>query len=133
MAERPASPEIYHRSIKLLIGLIAISLASLTNFLSATDIASVSASYYEGDWPRNIFVGCLFAIAAFLLAYNGWSLPELILSKVAALSALGVAMFPCGCGSHPEIIRHVHAFSAAGMFLVLAIFCFLFFNRALDR
>src|SRR5205814_973762 len=92
-----------------------------------------SASYYAGDWPRSFFVGFLFAIAAFLLAYNGFSLAEMVASKVAALAALGVALFPCDCDGHPEIIAGVHLAAAAVMFLTLAFFCYGFYKRARAR
>ena len=133
MFSSPKRVEIDHRTIKLLVGLIAISLAGLTSFLSGAPIASISASYYEDGWPRNIFVGFLFAISSFLLAYNGKSTLEMVLSKVAAFAAIGVAMFPCACGGHPEIIDNVHGISAAVMFLILAVFCYIFFRRARDK
>jgi hypothetical protein len=130
MLPAPARPEIDHRTLKLLVGLIALSLANLTNFFAGSKIASISASYYEGGWAQSIFVGFLFAIASFLLAYNGLSRMEMVLSKIAAVAALGVALFPCACGCHTETIPHVHFASAAVMFLVLAYFCFVFYKRA---
>ncbi len=133
MFSSPKRVEIDHRILRLLVGLIAIFLASLTSFFSETAIQSISASYHEGGWARDIFVGFLFAISAFLLAYNGRSTPEMVLSKVAAFAAMGVAMFPCTCGSHAEIIPYVHGTSAAVMFLILAVFCYMFFRRARDK
>lgn len=129
----PKLPEIDHRTIKLIVGLIALTLANLTSFFSQTLITSISASYYEGGWARDIFVGFLFAISAFLLAYNGQSRREMLLSKVAACAALGVAMFPCKCGNHTEIIPNVHGVSAAVMFAILAFFCYIFFARARNK
>src|SRR5258706_598202 len=108
MFASPKRPEIDHRTIKLIVGLIALTLANLTSFFAQSSITSISASYYEGGWSLNIFVGFLFAISAFLLAYNGQSTSEMVLSKVAGFAALGVAMFPCKCGDHPEIIPDVH-------------------------
>ena len=130
MFASPKRPEIDHRTIRLVVGVIALSLASLTSFFAETPISSISASYYEDGWSRNIFVGFLFAIAAFLLAYNGQSTPEMVLSKVAACAALGVAMFPCYCGGYPEIIPNVHGASALVMFAILAFFCYGFYERA---
>lgn len=130
MYSNPNRVEIDHHTIKLIIGVIAISLATLTSFFSETPIQSISASYHEDGWSRNIFVGFLFAISAFLLAYNGRSTREMVLSKIAALAAMGVAMFPCQCGSHLEIIPYVHGISSAVMFLILAVFCYIFFQRA---
>lgn len=60
-------------------------------------LTSISESYFAGDWSRNIFVGFLFAISAFLLSYNGQTRAHMVLSRVAALAGLGVAMFPCQC------------------------------------
>jgi hypothetical protein len=57
----------------------------------------------------------------------------MFLSKIAACAALGVAMFPCRCGIHEEIIPYVHGISAAVMFLILAFFCYIFFRRAHDK
>ena len=126
----PEREEIDNHTMKLIIGLIAISLAALTSIFAETPIQSISASYYEDGWSGDIFVGFLFAIAAFLLAYNGKSTYEMLLSKMAAVAAMGVAMFPCKCGTHTEIIRYVHGTSAAVMFVILAIFCYIFFRRA---
>ena len=130
MFSKPNRSEIDDHTMKLIIGIIALSLASLTSFLSGGDIQSISASYYADGWARNVFVGFLFAISAFLLAYNGRSFIQMVCSKIAAISAIGVAMFPCNCGGYPEIIAGVHGGSAAVMFLILAFFCFIFFQRA---
>lgn len=130
MFSTPKRQEIDHRTIKLVVGVIAISLATLTSFFANSAITSISASYYEGGWSQTIFVGFLFAISALLLAYNGLSRTEMILSKIASVAALGVAMFPCKCDTHDELISHVHGASAATMFLILAFFCYGFFQRA---
>jgi len=130
MLSTPKRQEIDHRTIKLIVGVAAITLAGLTSYFASSAITSISASYYEGGWSQTIFIGFLFAVAAFLLAFNGVSQTDMILSKVASLAALGVAMFPCECGGHAEIIAHVHGVSAAVMFLILAYFCHGFFRRA---
>lgn len=133
MLSTPKRPEIDHRTIKLLVGLIAISLANLASFFAHSPIASISASYYEGGWSQSIFIGFLFAIAAFLLAYNGLSSSEMVLSKVASLAGLGIALFPCKCDIHEELVPHVHGICAAAMFLILTYFCYLFYRRALAK
>ena len=133
MLPTPTEQEIDHRTLKLVVGLIALSLGNLTSFFAHSKITSISASYHEGGWSQSIFVGFLFAIAAFLMAYNGLSRSEMILSKVAAAAALGVALFPCGCGGHDEILPYVHFGSAAVMFLILAYFCYVFYQRALAK
>lgn len=130
MISTPSRYEVDHHTIKLLVGFIAISLASITSYFSGGEITSISESYHMDGWARDYFVGSLFAIFAFLLAYNGKTRIEMILSKIAALAALGVAMFPCGCKVHDEIISGVHGVCAAVMFIILAIFCWEFRKRA---
>lgn len=132
MASNPPRLEIDHRTIKLFIGLIAVFLGSVTGLLSNATITSISESYYNSDWGRNILVGSLTAIAAFLLAYNGRSRLEMVLSKIASVSAIGVAMFPCECGIHPHPLP-IHGLSAATMFIVLAMFCYMFYARAVKK
>lgn len=140
MAQANRIHEIDHHTLKFIVGLIAIGLAHLTNQLAGGDLPSISASYHQGGWPRNVFVGSLCIIGAFLFAYNGESLTQMLLSKIAALAALGIALFPCECGMAAGIPQcawdvreapsHIHGICAAIMFLVLAIFCVIFYQRA---
>jgi len=133
MTLKPTRVEIDHHTIKLIVGVIAISLATLTSILAKTPLESISASYHEDGWSSDIFVGFLFAISAFLLAYHGRSVFEMVISKIAAISTLGVALFPCSCGGHQEIIPYVHYISAGVMFLILVAFCGSFFKRAHNK
>jgi hypothetical protein len=136
MPSAPSTPEIDPRTLKLIVGVIALSLAGLTSYLAGHSITSISASYYAGGWSQIILIGFLFAIASFLLAYNGLTKREMVMSKVASLAALGVAMIPCACPGHPESpifapeIPYLHGASATVMFLILACFCYEFYKRA---
>jgi hypothetical protein len=130
---KPKAPEINQYAMKLLVGLIALLLPVLTHLLAriaGTPISSISESYWAGGWPQSIFVGCLFAIASFLTAYNGELRREMVLGKVAALAALCVALFPCDCDGEPQIIPGLHYAAAGVMFAVLAYFCIVFLERA---
>src|SRR6476659_7720118 len=122
--------EIDDHVLKLTVGVIALGLPFLTSFVSAGRIGSISDSYYQGDWARNFFIGCLFAISSFMFAYNGDSLAEMILSKIVALAGLGVALFPCRCSEPPNIVTDIHYTSASIMFIVLACLCLIFYRRA---
>ncbi len=133
MLPAPTRPEIDHRTIKLVVGVIAITLPLLTSFFAKTALTSISASYYEGGWSQSILIGFLFAIASFLLAYNGMSRAEMLASKVASLAGLGIALFPCKCEEHIELVPYVHGISAAVMFLILTYFCYQFFRRARSK
>ena len=132
---KPRYPEINQLTTKLIVGVIAIAIASVTGWVSTLErpLASISESYFAGDWSRNIFVGFLFAISAFLLSYNGQTRAHMVLSRVAALAGLGVAMFPCKCGGREEIIPYVHYACAAVMFSVLAYFCIAFYRHARSK
>jgi hypothetical protein len=130
MLPAPRRREIDHRTIKLLVGSIAITIAPLTSAFARTRLASISASYYEVGWSQSIFIGFLFAIGALLLAYNGYSRVEMVMSKAAAIAGVGIVLFPCQCGNHVEQIRHAHGIFAAVMFLILAGFCYVFLQRA---
>jgi hypothetical protein len=130
MLPKPKKEETDHRTLKLLVGVIALTLGNLTSLFAESKITSISASYCEGGWSQSILVGFLFAIAAFLLAYNGLSKSEMVISKFAAVAALGVALFPTSCKGQPQIIPYVHFGSAAVMFLILAYFCYVFYKRA---
>ena len=133
---KPAREEVNSHILKLMVGLMALSLATLTNALNRLSgglpLESISDSYWRGGWSQTIFLGFLFAIAAFLFAYNGGSTSEMIASKIASLAAVGVAMFPCECGDHTEIIKRVHFISAGVLFVVLVFFCYKFYKRALE-
>jgi len=130
--------EIDHHSLKLIVGGIAILLPVLTSLLAedlsgclaSGSIQSISASYHAGGWARDIFVGFLFAIASFLFAYNGESKIEWASSKLAGISALAVALFPCSCECLDKALDGVHGGAAAVMFLFLAGMCRIFYGRA---
>ncbi len=55
--------EIDHRTLKLMVGLVGLSLAFATSFLSGGAIESISAAHCHGGWARDFLVGSLFAIA----------------------------------------------------------------------
>ncbi len=117
-----------HRTI---VGIVAFTLGFIVWFMVGGNLPSISDSYYD-DKARNIFVGFLFVVGAFLFSYNGYDRKDYWLSKTAALCAIMIALFPtdrtllCGISSTLEQqpwISKVHFTSAAGMFTILAYFC----------
>lgn len=128
-------PELDHQALKFLIGLIAFLLPVLAPILSGSDIPSISDSYCDDGSGRDVFVGFLFAIASFMGAYNGpgegwgWR-ADRILSRLASVAALGVALFPC-CTEGWRSATHYGA--AVVMFVVLSVFCWIFFRRAREK
>ncbi|WP_226704505.1 DUF998 domain-containing protein [Microbulbifer elongatus] len=143
MDGKPLDTEIDHHTTKFIVGVIALSLAIFTDLLTpGVSISSISLSYHLTDNARNVFVGSLCVISAFLWSYNGYSLFQAVLSKVAAVAVAAVAFFPCDCftgrfddgaAREPTMTGVVHTSSAISMFIILAIFCWLFYLRARDK
>ncbi|WP_066964154.1 DUF998 domain-containing protein [Microbulbifer sp. Q7] len=140
MEAKPLDTEIDHHTAKFIVGFIALSLAIFTDLLTpGVSISSISLSYHLTDNARNVFVGSLCVISAFLWSYNGYSLFQAVLSKVAAVAVAAVAFFPCDCftgrgvegaAAEPSLTGILHTASAISMFIILAIFCWLFYLRA---
>ena len=95
----------------------------------------------------DIFVGCLIAIAALLMAYRGWTPKVAQLATLAGAAALIVALVPmsgwapgCSAGAsqiacdgqamlYPVIGNWIHAGAAGILFAILAFFCLFVFTK----
>jgi hypothetical protein len=120
-----------YRALRLLVGIIAFSLPFVVTVIANSELGSISGSYYTN--ARDVFVGMLFIVGAFLWAYNGHKTQHKIsqktLSKIAAVAAIGVAVFPTSQGDASGTwISGLHYASAAVLFLILTRFCFVFFR-----
>lgn len=133
MATASRRPEIDQHTMKLVAGMIAVALGPLTYFFAGGSLTSISASYWAGGTAQIIFLGFLFATASFFVAYNGESTREMIASKAAAVSALGVALFPCACDCREVAVPKVHGIAAAVMFLILTYSCYVFYRKARSK
>jgi len=112
-----------YRALRLLMGVIAFTLPFVVSLISPTPLSSISASYYTE--ARDAFVGMLFVVASFLWAYNGHTIKQAWASKVAAVSAIFVAIFPTACEyCLSEFQFAIHYVAAAALFTILAYFCF---------
>jgi hypothetical protein len=93
---------------------------------------SISGYYYSG--MRDVYVGAMCAIGVFLLSYRGYDRIDDIAGSVAAMAAVGVAVFPTTPGSDvslaDEIIGLLHIVFAAVFFLTLAFFCLVLFTKS---
>jgi len=111
-----------YRALRLLMGVIALSMPFVVRALAGESLSSISASYYTA--ARDAFVGMLFVVGAFLWAYNGHTPSEATASKVAALAALCVAVFPTTCSDcQVTLVSWVHYIAAVVLFSILAYFC----------
>lgn len=117
-----------YRTLRLLMGIIALLMPIAIVIFANSTLSSISASYYTDS--RDIFVGALFIVGAFLLAYNGHETKQAIASKVAAIAAFCVAYFPTSCDTCEATIEtYIHYLSAITLFSILAYFCFVFFRK----
>jgi hypothetical protein len=111
-----------YRALRLLMGAIAFALPFIVTLVSSTTLPSISASYYTE--ARDIFVGLLFVVSAFLMAYNGHTTSEAWASRAASLAAMVAALYPTSCeGCAADILSTIHYFAAVVLFSILAYFC----------
>lgn len=120
-------PEIDYTTMKLIVGLIAISLSGITASFAKEPLLSISHAYCADGKTRDFFIGFLFAIAALMTAHNGASKHEKIASKVGGMSAVGIALVPTACTTDPG--SPWHFVFASIMFSILAWFCWSFYQR----
>lgn len=143
--------QINHKTMRIVIGAIAILLAPVTYLLADVShpVNSISATYWTNS--GDLFVGSLIAVGFFLAAYNGASGhrdAEFYLSKASAVFAVGIALFPT-TGSLPQHIEpswtiaithavglvpmNVHFGCAVLLFVCLIAMLFFFARRAADK
>lgn len=113
-----------YTTLRFLVGVVALILSPIVVLFSSEILPSISYSYFTAS--RDIFVGLLFFISAFLFSYNGHSSKESILSKLAALGAIGTAIFPTALTSCNASIPHL--ISAISLFLILIYFSYVVFR-----
>lgn len=117
------APIFDYKTLRFVMGLIAIAIAPVVSLIADITLSSVSASYHTE--ARNVFVGMLFIVGGFLGAYNGHTIWQSVWSKVAAIAALVVALFPTECDTClPDRTSFAHGIAALTLFVILAYFCF---------
>src|SRR5262249_41169201 len=93
-------------------------------------LGSISAYYYS--LMGNVFVGSLCAIGVFLSSYRGYDWRDVLSGHLAAVFALGRALFPTAQESAATAeqlrISGFHAAFAGGFFLTLAYFSLFLFR-----
>jgi hypothetical protein len=117
------NPVFDYRALRLLVGIIAFLLPIAVPLIASTNLTSISASYYTNS--RDIFVGMLFIVGSFLWAYNGHSTTESVVSKIAGVAAVVIAICPTACDTCDANSKsYIHYGAAVTLFLLLAYFCF---------
>lgn len=115
-----------YRTLRRLMGLIALLMPIIVVVFAGQELSSISASYYTN--ARDIFVGMFFIVGAFFCAYNGGDGWQKKASKLAALAAILVALFPTSEFGQGSLHSTVHFTAAFVLFVILIYFCFGFFR-----
>jgi len=111
-----------YRALRLLVGIIAFAIPICVTLISSNPLSSISASYFTE--ARDVFVGMLFIVGAFLWAYNGHSKPQCYASKFASIAAILVALVPTVCDTcESSTTSAIHYVSAIILFSILTYFC----------
>jgi hypothetical protein len=128
MSTRSSAAVFDYRALRLLVGFIAFALPFVVSLIASNQLSSISASYHTE--ARDLFVGMLFFVSAFLWAYNGHSSNESRASKIAAIAAILVAIFPTSCDVCALDLKAImHYCAAVLLFTILAYFCFVPFRK----
>jgi len=89
---------------------------------------SLSGYYFTSS--RNVLVGALCIIAVFLIVYQGYNLLDNMITNLADIFALGVALCPtANVNFHPHWVSYLHQVFSSLMMVFLALMA-LQFTRA---
>lgn len=133
---------ISYLTLRKTIGVLGISLVPvlvigsfiidhLINGQPAAIETSVSAYYYTS--MRNELEGILFGIGMFLLCYDGYDLQDSIISKLAGLFGLCIALFPTSPTTEKgDVISVIHYVTAGIFFALLAYTSVFLFTKTTD-
>jgi hypothetical protein len=139
-----------YRSLRLIIGALALAFPAVVCALTGKITTSISASYYEPQ-TRDVFVGFVFILGALLIAYRGHRLPvsfqgdswlwvsirrreEDWISALGGIAAILTALYPTACdGCSPDAKARVHAVGAFLLFFNVAYFSLIAFLRSLNK
>ena len=129
-AQRTASEVRSYVALRLSVGVIAVLLpvlvVAVVAFREQEVLVSLSDSYYH-RYANSVFIGAMFAFAAFLFSYE-FSRWENLLGNLGALAAALVAVFPTppDAPTREETVGgYVHFSSATVFFVSLAVFCYV--------
>jgi hypothetical protein len=143
------------RRLARVVGVIALGMPvvlGLGGYVLGRFRVALSEYYYEPLGLGDVFVGCLVAIGALLMAYRGWTPKVAQLATLAGIAALVVAFVPMGgwapdalpraCGItvrdgicarviflYPELGYWIHAGAAGVLFAILSFFCLFVFTK----
>ena len=103
----------------------------------APDLEASISAYYHTTF-RDILVGVLCAVGVFMLAYKGYETIDTVLSIIAGISAIGVAMFPTSdlamygmnVPAITPLVGTIHVLATGVLFLTFAAMSFFLFTKS---
>lgn len=123
---------LYLRRAIGIIGMALPVVLTVGNLLLNGRLLHSISGYYYSDL-RDVYVGAMCAIGVFLLSYRGYGRVDDLVSNVAAVAAIGVALLPTtparDATAADQVLGVLHVVSAAVFFLSLAYFCLVLFRR----
>ena len=132
------SSTINHQTLRRVIGIIAI-LHPVVLYVGGKLIFNIdlqpSMSHYYWTGMSDVFVGIITATGVFLLCYRGYARHDHIVSLVAGISAILVALFPVPpiiadqLSSTQKYVGLVHGAAAIVFLSSIAYFCLVLFVR----
>ncbi len=139
-ARKSDSLIITYLELRKAIGLLGLALPVLLvvgKYLFEGPGIQTSISAYYHSVMRDVLVGCLWAIAIFLLSYRGYGRRDDLAGDLACLFAICVALFPTvpmgEVTAKERILGGVHYGFAAALFLILAYFCLVLFRKGVPE
>ncbi len=139
-ARKSDSLIITYLELRKAIGLLGLALPVLLvvgKYLFEGPGIQTSISAYYHSVMRDVLVGCLWAIAIFLLSYRGYGRRDDLAGDLACLFAICVALFPTvplgEVTAVERILGGVHYGFAAALFLILAYFCLVLFRKGVPE
>jgi hypothetical protein len=136
IAPKPQDPMVLsYLALRKAVGAVALALPfvlAIPYWLLGNHGLESSISYYYYTGMRNLFVGCLCAIAMFMLCARGYDIKDEVAGVFSSLCALGVAFFPTTpdgpVTKRQYAVGTAHYISAVLLFLTLAYFCLVLFK-----
>lgn len=137
----PTNPIVLsYKALRKAVGYLAIALPGLlvvpSVFLHNPPFLQRSISAYYYTDLRDVFVGCLCALAMFMFCTRGYDWRDEYAGITSALALLGVALLPMSsrdikdilpCSTEP-LFPLLHVACAIFLFLVLGYFCLFLFR-----
>lgn len=134
---------LFFNKLNLLNNKYLVSNGSQVYVPSSSFKASISHYYYTSVGP--IFIGAMFGVALFLLAYKGYEkrqnefgFSDNFMTNFAAICAIGLVVFPTSANDFKDniyiflsstIIGAIHLIFAFLFFIALAFMCLINFRR----